>query len=147
MIKPFPVAIITSRFHEEITEVLYSGAAERLQELEFSKDHIDDFWVPGAVEIPLVAQRLAQTNRYQAIIALGAVIQGDTRHYDYVCQQVSQGCQRVALDHNIPVIFGVLTTDNIMQARERVGGNAGHKGIEAVDAMIELMTTLNNIKD
>lgn len=146
MLKPFPVAIITSRFNEEITEALYKGATERLKELEFTEIHIDDFWVPGAVEIPLVAQRLVRTQKYQAIIALGAVIRGETTHYDYVCQQVSAGCQRVSLDNDIPIIFGVLTTDNAMQARERVGGRKGHKGREAADALIDVMSALQNIK-
>src|SRR5262249_4934638 len=99
-------------------------------------------WVPGAIEIPIMVQRLAKTTRYEAIIALGAVIRGETTHYDYVCQQVSYGCQRLALDYNLPVIFGVLTTDTEEQALDRVGGQHGHKGRDAVDTAIEMVKVL-----
>ncbi len=92
--------------------------------------------VPGAVEIPFVANRLAKKRQVRAIVALGAVIRGETTHYDYVCDQVSQGCQRVMLDHDIPVIFGILTTENEEQAWDRLGGNHGHKGKEAVDCAV-----------
>ena len=137
----FPLAIVVSRFNIEITERLLSGALQRFKEL---KPEIEPpvFHVPGVVEIPLIAQQLAKTERYSAIVCLGAVIRGETTHYDYVCEQVSNGCQRVALDYSLPVIFGILTTENESQALERVGGAHGHKGRDAVDAafeMIELM--------
>ena len=102
--------------------------------------------VPGAVEIPVVAKQLAMQTKACVIIALGAVIRGETTHYDYVCQQVSEGCQRVALDHQIPVIFGVLTTENEAQAQDRVGGAHGHKGISAADAAIQMYLTLEKLK-
>ncbi len=99
--------------------------------------------VPGAVEIPLTVQLLAKSKRFDAIIALSCVIRGDTSHYDYVCDQVSQGCQRVMLDQDIPVIFGVLTTENEEQAYARVGGAEGHKGEEAADAAIEMVEIMD----
>lgn len=141
----YNVAIVISRFNEEITMALYNGAAARLKELDFSDEHITSVWVPGAVEIPLVAQRLARANSYEVIICLGAVIRGETSHYDYVCDQVSQGCQRVALENDIPVIFGVLTTENEAQARDRIGGKHGHKGREAVDTALEMVSILRQI--
>lgn len=144
----FNVAIVTSRFNEHVTQKLFAGAHERLLEHGYSEEQITSVTVPGAVEIPITAQHLAMTERYAAIICLGAVIRGETGHYDYVCEQVSQGCQRVALDHGIPVIFGVLTTENDEQALERCGGRHGHKGREAADGaveMISLLTQINNL--
>lgn len=145
-IKPtFNVAIIVARFNTEITEALCQGAIARLRELGFTNELITTVSVPGAIEIPIVAQQLAKTKHYEVIIALGAVIQGETVHMDYVCEQVSQGCQRVMLDHNIPVIFGVLTTLDEEQARERVGGSHGHKGRDAADAAYEMVSILRQI--
>lgn len=143
--RQFNIALVTSRFNEPVTEKLHQGAIERLQECEFSSDQITSVWVPGAVETAVVAQKLAKTGRYEAIICLGAVIRGETTHYDYVCQQVSQGCQRVALDYTLPVIFGILTTDNSEQALNRVGGQHGHKGRDAVDAAMEMVSILRQI--
>ncbi|NNM59307.1 MAG: 6,7-dimethyl-8-ribityllumazine synthase [Legionellales bacterium] len=145
-IKPtFDIAIVVSRFNIEITEALCGGAVQRLRELGFKNECIDVVWVPGAVEIPITAQRLAKTKKYEVIIVLGAVIQGETVHMDYVCEQVSQGCQRIMLDYEIPVIFGVLTTLNEDQARERVGGSHGHKGRDAADAAYEMVSVLRQI--
>jgi 6,7-dimethyl-8-ribityllumazine synthase len=144
-VKPFPVAIVVSRFNEEITEPLYLGAANRLQELKFSKDLITTAWVPGAIEIPLIAQRLAATKQYKAIICLGCVIRGETSHYDCVCDQVNYGCQRVALTQDIPVIFGLVTTDNEAQAFDRSGGRLGNKGKDAVDTAMEMVSVLQQI--
>jgi len=138
----FKLAIITSRFNTEITGKLLSGAKERCAELGIKDLMI--IHVPGAVEIPLIAQEIAVSQEYDAIIALGAVIRGETTHYDYVCDQVSQGCQKVMMDFAIPVIFGVLTTENDDQARERVGGKHGHKGRDAVDAACEMICVLNH---
>jgi 6,7-dimethyl-8-ribityllumazine synthase len=146
-IKSFPLAIIVSRFNQSITDRLLEGALERLQELGFTDDLISIVTVPGAVEIPLTAKRLAEKGKFQAIITLGAVIRGQTSHYDYVCQIVAQGCLRVSLDNNIPVIFGVLTTENQQQALQRAGGNHSHKGLEAVDAAIEMVNILTNINE
>lgn len=141
----FNVAIVTGRFHSVITQRLFDGAIERLQELGFDSDQITSIWVPGAVEIPLTAQRLARTEKYAAIICLGAVIFGETKHFEYVYQQVSQGCLQVSLTHDIPVIFGVLTTDNIQQAEERAGGSKGNMGRYAADSAFELISVLQQI--
>jgi len=144
-IVPFPLAIIKSCFNQKVTALLCQGAQQRLQEKGFTEAQITVVEVPGALEIPIVAQRLAKTQRYQALIALGAVIRGETSHYDTVCQQVSEGCQRVALDHNIPVIFGVLTTDNEAQALARCGGEHGHKGVAAVDTAMAMVSVLQQL--
>ena len=141
----FNIAIVVSRFNEEITHKLYEGAITRLKELEFSEDQVTSIFVPGAVEIPLVAKRLAKKNTYEAIVCLGAVIRGETSHYDYVCEQVSRGCQQVSLKENIPVIFGVLTTENETQALARCGGAHGHKGRDAIDAAFEMVSIFRQI--
>jgi 6,7-dimethyl-8-ribityllumazine synthase len=143
----FNIAIVISRFNHEITNKLYQGSIERLKELGFSDDKITVVWVPGAVEIPLAAQRLARTKKFEAIICLGAVIEGDTKHFEYVCEQVSYGCQTVALSQDIPVIFGVLTTETEEQAYERVGGSHGHKGRDAADTAFEVVSVLNQISE
>lgn len=132
-------AIIVSEFNQTITDKLLEGALSRFNERGIAKNDIYITHVPGAVEIPFTAQLLAKTKRYQAIICLGSVIQGDTDHYDYVCDQVSQGCQKVMLDYNLPVIFGVLTTHDEQQALERVGGKHGHKGEYCADAAIRMV--------
>lgn len=133
------VAVITSRFNQDITQQLKAGA------LDILKAHAIDILtvdVPGAVEIPIVAQRIAKLKQADVIIALGAVIRGETSHYDYVCDMVSQGCMRVSLDFDIPVIFGVLTTENEAQAYDRLGGKHGHKGKESAECAIEMHKTL-----
>jgi len=132
----FPIAIVVSAFNQDITTSLKEGAKERLIELGFAAHDLLFVEVPGAVEIPFVARLLAIKGQVQAIIALGAVIRGDTTHYDYVCEQVSQGCQKIMLEHDIPVIFGVLTTENEEQAWDRIGGAHGHKGRDAVDCAV-----------
>lgn len=141
----YKLAFIVSRFNQEITEALYQGAMERVAELEICHEFVKTYWVPGAVEIPITAQHLAKSGKYEAIICLGAVIRGETSHYDYVCQQVSDGCLQVALKYDVPVIFGILTTENDEQALARVGGEHGHKGRESVDAAIEMITVLRDI--
>lgn len=145
MDKDIKLAIIVSRFNETITDKLRSGALERCQEKGIPTQNVVLYEVAGAVEIPLVAQQLAKKNSCDAIIALGAVIRGETTHYDYVCQQVSQGCQQVSLSYELPVIFGVLTTENVEQALARVGGNKGHKGKDAVDTAIEMVQLLRHL--
>lgn len=132
----FPIALVVSTFNQEITSALKDGALQRLKELGFKSGDITLVEVPGAVEIPFIANLLAKQKRVNVIIALGAVIRGETSHYDYVCEQVSQGCQRVMLDHDVPVIFGILTTENEDQARDRVGGKHGHKGKDSVDCAV-----------
>ncbi len=132
------IAVITSQFNEPVTSQLHAGCVTRLEELGVTLVEEDICWVPGAVEIPLMAQRYA-CKGYDAIICLGAVVRGQTTHYDYVCQQVSYGCQRVALDYDVPVIFGILTTENDEQAFDRVGGAHGHKGYDAAEAAIQMI--------
>jgi 6,7-dimethyl-8-ribityllumazine synthase len=139
-------AIVVSDFNEEITQPLLDGALARFKQKSIDMQQISVTHVPGAVEIPLAAKLLADTGQYDAIICLGAVIKGDTNHYDYVCEQVSQGCQRVMLDLEIPVIFGVLTTTTVEQAVERIGGAHGHKGYDAADAAISMVKVVNDIR-
>lgn len=141
----YSLAIVKSEFNQSITNSLLQGAEKRLAELGFQKDYYKIVSVPGAVEIPIAAMQLASQDKYLAIIAIGAIIRGETDHYDTVCQQVSYGCQRVALDYKVPVVFGVLTTQNYQQAIERAGGNRGHKGIEAVDTAIQIVSTLQEV--
>lgn len=143
----FNIAVVISRFNEEVTQKLYEGAVLRLEELGFDTNQVTVVWVPGAIEIPLTAQRLAKTGQFEAIICLGAVILGETKHFDYVCQQVSYGCQQVALTQDLPVIFGVLTTDTEEQAFDRVGGKHGHIGKSAVDTAFQMISTLRQIEE
>ena len=130
--------IILSRFNDFIGSKLVSGAIDELIRHGVSDENIDVVKVPGAFEIPIAAQKFAKSGRYNAIITLGAVIKGSTSHYDYVCAEVSKGVAQVSLQTGIPVIFGVLTTDNIEQAIERAGTKAGNKGSDAAKAAIEM---------
>ncbi len=139
------LAIVCSRFNTEVTDLLLEGALARLKELDFDMQAVPVYQVPGVVEIPLVAKKLAKSKRYHAVICLGAVIRGETTHYDYVCEQVSQGCQQVALDHELPVVFGILTTENKAQALDRCGGKHGHKGADAVDCALEMATLMEKL--
>ena len=124
------VGIVAARFNEFITSKLLSGALDCLKRENVAESDIEVAWVPGAFEIPLIASRMAASGRYDAVICLGAVIRGNTSHYDYVCSEVSKGIAHVSLSSGIPVMFGVLTTDNIEQAIERAGTKAGNKGAE-----------------
>ena len=130
--------IILSRFNDFIGSKLLSGAIDELIRHGVSDENIDVVKVPGAFEVPIAAQKFAKSGRYNAIITLGAVIKGSTSHYDYVCAEVSKGVAQVSLQTGIPVIFGVLTTDNIEQAIERAGTKAGNKGSDAAKAAIEM---------
>ena len=112
---------------------------------EVEEDQIDVAWVPGAFEIPLIAQKMAQSGKYDAVICLGAVIRGATTHYDYVCAEVSKGIAQVSLQTGVPVMFGVLTTDNIEQAIERAGSKAGNKGFDCATGAIEMINLLRGI--
>lgn len=134
-----------SQFNQAITDKLLEGACARLAQANIFKENITIISVPGAIEIPLTAQLLAKTKQYDAIICLGAVIRGETSHYDYVCQQVSYGCQKIMLAFDLPIIFGVLTTENELQAEERVGGKHGHKGVEAAEAALAMVNVLEKI--
>ena len=135
--------IVISRFNEFIGGKLLSGAVDELKRHGVDEANIDVVWCPGAFEIPLVAKKCANTGNYSAIITLGAVIKGSTSHYDYVCAEVSKGVASVSLETGIPVIFGVLTTDNIEQAIERAGTKAGNKGSDAAKSAIEMANLMN----
>lgn len=138
--------IIVARFNEFIGSKLLSGAIDSFVRLGVDEKNIDVMWVPGAFEIPLIAKKAAQTKKYAAIVTLGAVIKGSTSHYDYVCAELSKGIASVSLSEGIPVIFGVLTTDNIEQAIERAGTKAGNKGADAAKSAIETANLIANLK-
>lgn len=138
------IGLIVGRFNEFITSKLLSGAIDALERHGVENDNIEIAWVPGAFEIPLVAKKMAQKD-YDAVICLGAIIRGATPHFDYVAAEVSKGVAHVGLDHDKPVIFGVLTTDTIEQAIERAGTKAGNKGWEAAVTAIEMINLLKNI--
>lgn len=140
----FSIAVVVSRFNEAVTTRLLEGALTRAKAMNLPEPWV--IWVPGAIEIPLIVQRLAKNHSHDAIVALGAVIRGETSHYDYVCQQVSQGCQQIGLTHDIPVIFGVLTTENEEQALERAGGVHGNKGADAMDTACEMISVLRKLE-
>ena len=139
------IGIAAARFNEFIVSRLLSGCEDTLLRHGVCADDIHVAWVPGAFEIPLIASKMAKCGRYDAVIALGAVIRGSTSHYDYVCSEVSKGIANVALASDIPVLFGVLTTDTIEQAIERAGTKAGNKGSEAAEAMIEMVNLFKEI--
>lgn len=139
------VAIVAARFNEFITSKLIGGAEDALLRHGATDENIHLVWVPGAFEIPLAAQKLAASQKYDAIICLGAVIRGSTPHFDYVCAEVSKGVAQVSLKYNIPVAFGVLTTENIEQAIERAGTKAGNKGFDAAMSVIEMVNVLKEI--
>ena len=122
------VGIVVARFNEFITNKLLGGAVDGLTRHGVADDNITTAWVPGAFEIPLIAEKMAKSGKYDAVICLGAVIRGATSHYDYVCNEVSKGVAQVSLQSEIPVLFGVVTTENIEQAIERAGTKAGNKG-------------------
>jgi len=140
-------AIVVARFNTAITDALLEGALATLAEHGVADDHVRVVQVPGAFEIPITAKRLAASGRYQAIIALGAVVRGGTPHFEYVAGECARGVGRVALDENVPVIFGVLTTDTDEQARDRAGGKEGNKGCEAAHAGLEMVTLLRRLQD
>ena len=146
MPKDYRVAIIVSLFNEEVTTELLNGAVTRLIELGIAKQNISILEVPGAIEIPLATRRMLKSDKYAVAIALGAVIRGETSHYDYVCQQVSHGVQQVSLELDVPVIFGVLTTENLEQAFDRLGGAHGHKGKDSADAAIAMVDVFAKIQ-
>ena len=139
------MGIVAARFNEFIVSKLVSGAEDALVRHGVDTDDVDIAWVPGAFEIPLIAQKMAKSGKYDAVICLGAVIKGSTSHYDYVCAEVSKGVAQAGLNTGVPVIFGVLTTDNIEQAIERAGTKAGNKGVEAASAVLETVRVLQQI--
>ena len=139
-------AIVVSRFNEFITSKLLGGATDTLRRHGVNLDDVDIVWTPGAFEIPFIAKKLAKSGKYAAIITLGAVIRGSTSHYDYVCNEVAKGVASVALQHEVPVIFGILTTDSIEQAIERSGTKAGNKGCDAAISAIEMANLVKELK-
>lgn len=136
--KDLKIGIINSRFNEFITSKLLSGAEDCLLRHDVSPENIEVVWVPGAFEIPLIAQKMSKSDKYDAIICLGCVIRGATSHYDYVCSEVSKGIAKVSLDNELPVIFGIVTTENIEQAIERAGTKAGNKGYDCAMNALEM---------
>lgn len=140
------VGIVAARFNEFITSKLLSGAMDGLLRHEVREEDIHVAWVPGAFEIPVIAARMARSGKYDAVICLGAVIRGSTSHYDYVCSEVSKGVANVALSSDIPVMFGVLTTDTIEQAIERAGTKAGNKGAECAQGAIEMVNLIRALE-
>ena len=143
--KEIKVAIVAARFNEFITSKLIGGAMDGLKRHGVQEEDVNLVWVPGAFEIPLVASKLAKSGKYDAVICLGAVIRGSTSHYDYVCAEVSKGIATVSLDSQIPVLFGVLTTDTIEQAIERAGTKAGNKGADCAEGAIEMVNLIREL--
>ncbi len=144
--KNIRVGIVAARFNEFITSKLLGGAMDGLLRHDVRDDDIDVAWVPGAFEIPLIASKMAKSGKYDAVICLGAVIRGATSHYDYVCNEVSKGIASVSLESGIPVLFGVLTTENIEQAIERAGTKAGNKGYDCAVSAIEMVNLIKSIE-
>ena len=139
------IAIVAARFNEFITSKLISGAVDGLKRHGVNDDDISLAWVPGAFEIPFIAKKLAFSKKYDAVICLGAVIRGATSHYDYVCSEVSKGVAQVGLNSGIPVLFGVLTTENIEQAIERAGTKSGNKGYDCALSAIEMINLIKEL--
>ncbi len=140
------IGIVASRFNEFIVSKLLSGAVDGLKRHNVNDDDISVAWVPGAFEIPLIASKMAKSGKYDAVICLGAVIRGSTSHYDYVCNEVSKGVANVSLNSDIPVLFGVVTTENIEQAIERAGTKAGNKGYDCALSAIEMVNLIREIQ-
>ena len=139
------VGIVAARFNEFIVNKLVSGAQDALVRHGVNDDDIDVAYVPGAFEIPVIAKRMAQSGKYDAVLCLGAVIKGSTSHYDYVCAEVSKGTAMVGMETGVPTLFGILTTDNIEQAIERAGTKAGNKGYDVACSAIEMVNLIKNM--
>ena len=140
------VGIVAARFNEFITAKLLGGAMDGLLRHGVEEEDIQVAWVPGAFEIPLIAGKMAKSGKYDAVICLGAVIRGSTSHYDYVCAEVSKGIAHVSLESDVPVMFGVLTTDTIEQAIERAGTKAGNKGYDCALGAVEMVNLIREIE-
>jgi 6,7-dimethyl-8-ribityllumazine synthase len=141
------VAIVAGRFNEFIVDKLMGGAKDCLVRHGLDESNLYEAWVPGAYELPLVAQKLAETGKFDAIICLGCVIRGATTHYDYVCNEAAKGIAKVGMDHGLPVMFGVVTTESIEQAIERSGTKAGNKGWEVALGAVEMINLMGAIKE
>lgn len=137
--------IVISRFNDFIGSKLLDGAIDTFKRLNVKEENIDVVWVPGAFEIPLAAQHAAKSKKYDAILALGAIIKGSTDHYDYVCAELSKGIAHISLNYETPVLFGVLTTDNLEQAIERAGTKAGNKGAQCAQSAVETVNVIKKI--
>ena len=140
------IGIVAARFNEFIVSKLIAGARDALLRHDVKEDDIDLAWVPGAFEIPLIDKKMAESGKYDAVICLGAVIRGATSHYDYVCNEVSKGIASVSLSSGVPVLFGVVTTENIEQAIERAGTKAGNKGYDSAMAAIEMVNLVRQVE-
>lgn len=145
VVKKIKVGIVAARFNEFIVSKLIEGALDGLKRHGVNDDDITLAWVPGAFEIPLVAKKMAESSEYDAVICLGAVIKGSTSHYDYVCAESSKGVAMASFETEKPVIFGILTTDNIEQAIERAGTKAGNKGYDAAVSAIEMVNLIEQM--
>lgn len=145
--KGIRIGIVAARFNEFITSKLLSGAMDALVRHDVPEESIDVAWVPGAFEIPLIASKMAGTGKYDAVICLGAVIRGSTSHYDYVCSEVSKGIATVSLQTGVPVMFGVVTTENIEQAIERAGTKAGNKGYDCALGALEMADLIRRMEE
>ena len=139
------IGIVASRFNEIITNKLLGGALDGLIRHGVDENNITTCWVPGAFEIPLIADKMAASGKYDAVIAVGAVIRGSTSHYDYVCSEVSKGIAQSSLKNGVPVMFGVITTENIEQAIERAGSKAGNKGYDCALGAIEMVNVIKQL--
>ena len=145
--KEIKIGIVAARFNEFITAKLLEGAMDGLLRHNMAEKDIHVAWVPGAFEIPLIASKMAKSRKYDAVICLGAVIRGSTSHYDYVCSEVSKGIASVSLESGVPVMFGVLTTENIEQAIERAGTKAGNKGFDCAVGAIEMVNLIREMEE
>jgi 6,7-dimethyl-8-ribityllumazine synthase len=143
--KGLKFGIVVSRFNEFITNKLLSGAQDALKRHDVADEDIDIAWVPGAFEIPVVASKMAQSNKYNAVICLGAVVRGSTPHFEYVASEVSKGIAKIGLETGLPVTYGVVTADTLEQAIERAGTKAGNRGFDAAVDAIEMANLMKNI--
>ena len=143
--KGIKIGIVAGRFNEFITSKLVGGAVDVLKRNDVNDEDIDIAWVPGAFEIPLITKKMAESKKYDAIITLGAVINGSTPHFDYVCAEVSKGVAQISLQTGLPIMFGVLTTNNIEEAIERAGTKAGNKGSDVAFGALEMIDLIKNI--
>ncbi|RKY98402.1 MAG: 6,7-dimethyl-8-ribityllumazine synthase [Candidatus Hydrothermota bacterium] len=144
--KSMRIAIVISRFNEVVTTRLLEGALDEFKRLGGSLDNVDVFWTPGSFEIPLALQYLAKSDRYDGLVALGAIVRGETPHFEYIASETAKGIAKVIMDNNIPVAFGIITADTLDQAIDRSGGKVGNKGRMAVQAVVEMVNLLNSIK-
>ncbi|MBR1593069.1 MAG: 6,7-dimethyl-8-ribityllumazine synthase [Ruminococcus sp.] len=141
------IGIVVARFNEFITSKLLGGALDTLKRHNVPEDAVDVAWVPGSFEIPLIAQKMAKSGRYDAVICLGAIIRGSTTHYDLVCNEAAKGVAQVSLNSDIPVMFGIITTEDLEQAIDRAGAKAGNKGSECAEGAIEMINLIRKIEN